>query len=66
MAHEDKSEAGTERKACTLTVETIAYLERLSRKGTHGKGISKVMTTLIEQGVRNAIREGFIKQTDDD
>ena len=60
MAIDPSQEPGTDRKSCTLAVETIAYLEQLSGKGTHGKGVSKVMTTLIEQGVRQAIREGFI------
>ncbi len=63
---ESKSDPGTERKPCTLALETIRYLEALSKKGTHGRGVSKVMTTLIEQGVRQAIREGFIKQFEDD
>ncbi len=63
---DDTAEPRTERRPCTLAAETIRYLEALSKKGTHGRGVSKVMTTLIEQGVRRAIREGFIKQFDDD
>ena len=66
MADEPKPDPGTDRKCCTLAAETITYLERLSKKGTHGKSVSKVMTTLIEQGVRQAIREKFIKQIDED
>lgn len=59
-------EPATERKPCTLSLVTIRYLELLVKKGTHGTSVPKVMTTLIEQGVRQAIREGFIKQFDDD
>ena len=66
MADDIKPEPGTDRKSCTLTVQTIAYLEQLSKKGTHGKGVTKVMTTLIEQGVRRAIREDFINQMEDE
>jgi hypothetical protein len=62
----EKPEPGTDRKSCTLALETIRYLDALSKKGTHGRGVSKVMTTLIEQGVRRAIIEGFIKQFDDE
>jgi hypothetical protein len=64
MASELDDDERTERKQCTLSLATIRYLELLSRKGTHGRGVSKVMTTLIEQGVRQAIREGFIKHKD--
>ena len=63
MANE---EPNTDRKSCTLAMVTIRYLEALSKKGTHGTGVSKVMTTLIEQGIRQAIREGFIKQFEDE
>jgi hypothetical protein len=66
MGDEGKPDPGTDRKACTLAIETIRYLEALAKKGTHGSGVSKVMTTLIEQGVRQAIREGFIKQFEKD
>ena len=43
----------------------IRYLETLSKKGTHGRGVSKVMTTLIEQGVRRAIEARYIELLDD-
>jgi hypothetical protein len=62
MADEPK----TDRKACTLAVATIRYLERLSKKGTHGTSVPKVMTTLIEDGVRRAIESGYIKLEEDE
>lgn len=56
----------TDRKNCTLAVATIRHLERLSKKGTHGTSVSKVMTMLIEEGVRRAIESGYIKLEEDD
>ena len=66
MAAKSKPESKTDRRSCTLALATIQYLERLSTKGTHGTSVPKVMTTLIEQGVRLAIREKFIKQMEND
>ncbi len=62
MSGTESTAPDTERKACTLSVVTVRYLEALMKTGTHGTSVSKVMTTLIEQGVRQAIREGFIRQ----
>jgi hypothetical protein len=67
MATEDDAgPPGTKRVPCTLSLATIRYLEALSKKGTHGKGVSKVMTTLIEEGVRRAILDRFIQQFEDE
>jgi hypothetical protein len=65
MTKEEDRESVTDRKTCTLALATIRYLERLSTKGTHGSSVPKVMTQLIEEGVRQAIREGFIRQEED-
>jgi hypothetical protein len=66
MAAEESSDSGKQMK-CTLQAMTIRYLEALSKRGTHGKGVSKVMTALIEEGIRQAIRDKFIQHlTDDD
>jgi hypothetical protein len=64
MADDAEPEPKTDRKCCTLGMATIRYLELLAKKGTHGRRVPKVMTALIEEGVRQAIREGFIKATD--
>jgi hypothetical protein len=56
-----EGKAPTRRKTITLAVETIRYLEELATKGTHGSDIAGVARTLIEQGVRDAIRDHFIK-----
>lgn len=65
MAISDEPKPGTERKTCTLSVMTIRYLEALVRKGTHGTSVPGVMTTLIEEGIRQTIRERFIQQIED-
>lgn len=44
-----------------LDAETIKYLEALAGKGTHGSSVPAVGRKLIEEGVRIAIKEGFIK-----
>jgi hypothetical protein len=65
MATEEPSEPGTKRIKCTLSVATIRYLEALSRTGLHGTGVPKVMTSLIEAGVRVAIEKQFIRRIED-
>jgi len=62
----DDKEPPPVRKNCTLAAATVRYLEKLKRRGTHGSSVPKVMTHLIEEGVRQAIRDGFIKQDDDE
>lgn len=54
----DRSE--TERFQTVLSVETIQFLEQLALRGTHGSSVPAVGRALIEEGIRNAIREGFI------
>jgi hypothetical protein len=61
MVDDDKTGPGTEQRKCTLSTATIRYLELLAARGTHGSRVSGVMTTLIEQGIRNAIEKGYIK-----
>lgn len=57
-----QGKAAVTRKGVTLSDETIRYLEDLVSTGTHGSDVVAVMRTLIEEGVRNAIREGFIER----
>lgn len=62
---DDKTPEGkTDKKSCTLTVLTIRYLEKIAAVGTHGGTVAAVMTRLIEEGVRQAIRDGFVKPLD--
>lgn len=58
---EDGKEPGG-KKSCTLSPTTVRYLEKLKEVGTHGTTVSAVMARLIEEGVRRAIRQGFIQK----
>jgi hypothetical protein len=50
------------RQPCTLTPQTMRYLERLAKAGTHGSSkVPGVMTFLINQGIQDAIGKGIIK-----
>jgi hypothetical protein len=54
--------ADTDRRPITLAVATWEYLEVLSKQGTHGTSVPDVAKTLIEEGIRRAIKDGFLKQ----
>src|SRR5262245_3243656 len=54
--------ADTDRRPITLAVATWDYLDQLSKLGTHGTSVPDVAKTLIEDGIRQAIRDGFLKQ----
>lgn len=56
------SMADTDRRPVTLAVATWHYLDQLSKLGTHGTSVPDVAKTLIEDGVRQAIKDGFLKQ----
>jgi hypothetical protein len=53
--------ADTDRRPITLATTSWGYLEQLSKLGTHGTSIPDVAKTLIEEGIRQAIKEGFLK-----
>jgi hypothetical protein len=38
------------------------YLDPLSKLGTHGTSVPDVSKTLIEDGIRQAIKDGFLKR----
>jgi hypothetical protein len=54
--------ADTERRPVTLAVATWEYLDHLSKLGTHGTSVPDVAKALIEEGIRQAIKDGFLKQ----
>jgi hypothetical protein len=54
--------ADTDRRPLTLAVATWAYLDQLSKLGTHGTSVPDVAKTLIEEGIRQAIKDGFLKR----
>lgn len=61
-----KGKAKTVRKTITIAVTTFRYLERLAEKGTHGSDWSGVARGFVEEGVRQAIKDGFINLEDCD
>src|SRR3982750_1807539 len=52
--------AETDRIPVTLALSTITYLEKLVRQGTHGTSVPGVAKTLIEEGIRLAIKDGLL------
>jgi hypothetical protein len=54
--------ADTDRRPITLAVATWEYLDQLSKLGTHGTSVPDVTKTLIEEGIRQAIKDGFLRQ----
>jgi hypothetical protein len=52
--------ADTERRPVTLAVATWKFLDQLSKLGTHGTSVPDVAKTLIEEGIREAIKDGFL------
>ena len=48
----------------TLALSTITYLEKLVRQGTHGTSVPGVARTLIEEGIRLAIKDGLLSIRD--
>ena len=56
--------ADTDRFQTTLSLRTLAYLKALARKGTHGSSVPAVGRSLIETGIRQAIKDGFTAAED--
>lgn len=57
-----QGKTATVRKNITLSAATVQHLEELAKKGTHGSDVVGVIRTLVEQGVRRAIRDGFFNR----
>lgn len=57
---QNKMAKATDRLQVVISLKTMAFLDVLSGKGTHGTTIPDAARTLIEQGIRRAIREGFL------
>ena len=51
-AREDEEDEPNVRRYCTLSVKTIDRLRKLKKRGTHGTSVAKIMTSMIEAGVR--------------
>jgi len=56
--------AETDRVPITLALQTIAYLEKLVKQGTHGTSVPGVARTLVEEGIRLAIKDGLLSIRD--
>jgi hypothetical protein len=56
--------AETDRIPVTLALSTITFLEKLVKQGTHGTSVPDVARTLIEEGIRNAIKDGLLSIRD--
>jgi hypothetical protein len=59
---QDEASNSSRKIACTLRATTISYVEQLVDVGTHGATFAGVMTRLIEEGVREALRDGLIER----
>jgi len=59
-----KGKVPTARKTLTLTGATLTYLERIAARGTHGWDVADVARQFVEDGVRQAIKEGFVELDD--
>jgi hypothetical protein len=46
----------------TLSPATHDYLASLALEGTHGTSVTDVAKTLIEEGIRQAIQNGFLNR----
>jgi hypothetical protein len=47
-----------------LSLKTHGYLAVLGDKGTHGTSPTDVAKTLIEEGIRQAIKDGLLDKDD--
>ena len=54
----------TDRLQVMLALKTHAYLAILGNKGTHGVGATDAAKMLIERGIQDAIRDGFLTRED--
>ena len=61
---EEEEEEPNVRRYCTLSVKTVDRLRKLKKKSTHGTSVPKIMTAMIETGVREAHKAGYL--TDED
>lgn len=61
---EEEEEEPNVRRYCTLSVKTVDRLTKLRRRGSHGTSVPKIMTAMIEAGVRAAHKDGYL--TDED
>ena len=51
----------SKRVKVTLSVQTIGDLKTLKKGGRHGTTMSGIMASYIEGGVRQAVKDGYLK-----
>jgi hypothetical protein len=57
-----RAKTPTQRLPVTLSLVTLGYLADLAQEGTHGTSATDVAKTLIEEGIRQAIRDRFLNR----
>ena len=57
-----EAKADITRKHVTFATATIDYVKDIVKTGTHGSDVTSVIRSLVEQGVRHAIRDGLIER----
>lgn len=60
----DDADEPAKRRYCTLAVKTLVRLEKLKKRGTHGTSVARIMTAMIEAGVRDAHKAGYLSDDD--
>ncbi len=65
--HQQMVESKTEtvRKTFTISKKALRYLDRLAELGIHGSEWSGVARNFVEQGIQQAIKDGFITLDDE-
>ena len=61
---ERNSDKGADVIGVTFSRVTQRRLEALAAKGTHGSGRTDVIRHFVEEGLRQAIKDGFISVED--
>ena len=64
LTADDEDEEPNMRRYCTLSVKTVERLKKLKKRGSHGTSVPKIMTTMIEAGVRQAHKDGYLSDED--
>lgn len=64
VASDDEKDEPTTRRYCTLSLKTLERLRKLKKRGAHGTSVPRIMTAMIEAGVRSAHKDGYL--TDED
>ena len=60
-----KTKTATVRKTLTLSRQDYRYLEILAERGIHGSEWSGVARNFVEEGIRRAIKDGFVNLDED-